>query len=109
MRRAIALVHIQVNHRHFHLLAVVPPGLGLHQAGRHRDVVEHTKAPALVRISMVRAASQVARHTLGQGIAGSGHGRAHRSPGPLGHGRAPGKTDLALQGGLKVPVATPWM
>ena len=64
MGRPIALVHIQINHRHFHVLAVVPTCLGLHQACGHGDVVEHTKAPALMRIGVVRAARQVAGHAL---------------------------------------------
>ncbi len=107
MGRAIALVHIQVNHRNFHLLAFVPPGLGLHQPSGDRNVVEHTKPAALVRIGMVRAARQVARHALPQGIASSRHGGAHRAAGPLGHGGTPRKADFPLQGGLQSPGAHP--
>ena len=72
------------------------PGLGLHQTGRHRYVVEHTKATALVRIGVVRAPRQVARHPLGQGIAGGGHRGPHRTAGPLGHSQTPRETDFAL-------------
>ena len=96
MRCAIALVHVQIDHRDLQLLALAPPGFGLHQTGRDGDVVEHTKATAFVGVGMVCAPRQIARHTLRQSIAGGGHRGAHRTAGALGHGGAPWETDLTL-------------
>ena len=69
--RAIALVHVQVNHRHAQgrLLAAVTTGpFRLHQAGRHRRVIENAKAAAFVCAGVVRAAGHVGGHTGRRGI-----------------------------------------
>jgi len=98
---AVALVHIQVNHRHLELVAALAPGFGLHQAGGDRDVVEHAKTAPLVGVGMVRATGQVASDALPQGSTGSRHRGSDRAPRPLGHGRAPGKTDLPVKSGIQ--------
>ena len=67
MRSAIALVHIQIDHRHLQVRAPRPgtaAPLGLGQPGGHRHVIEYTKSAALVRISVVRATRQIGRHTV---------------------------------------------
>ena len=65
-RRAVALVHVEVDDRHLQRAARSVPTrvLGLHQSRRHRGVVEDTEAAALVGIGVVGAASDVGGHAL---------------------------------------------
>ena len=115
---AVALVHIQINHRDLQRLTrharpcfLEPRPFGLHQPGSHRRIVEHTKTAAPVGVGMVRAACQVGGQARGlqslpsvcalpgrktQGHARSSHRGAHRAPGAFCHGQAPGETDVAL-------------
>ena len=98
-RGAVALVHVQVDHRHPQRLArMQAQPLGLHQPRGHRQIVEDAVAAAGVRAGMVRAAGEVGGDALGEGGAGGLDGRADRAPGALGHHRRPGKSDLALRG-----------
>ena len=85
MRRAIALVHIQVNHRHLKLTATGPRGFCLQQTRRHRHVVEHTKTAAFASVRMVGAAGQISGHAYFHGRARSADGGADRAARPLDH------------------------
>ena len=85
MRRAIALVHIQINHRHLQNPLLLPAPLGLHQPCSHRHVVENAKTAALIGIGVVGAASQIGGNTFFHGQSGCADGGAHRAPGPLNH------------------------
>ena len=96
MRCAVALVHIQVNHRHLQSFSLMTRGFGLQQTRRHRHVVEHTKTATLVGVSMVGATGQIGRYTFFHGCAGRADGGPDRTTGPLHHARRPRKTDLAL-------------
>ena len=96
MRRAVALVDIQVNHRHLQSPLLLPAPLGLHQPCSHRHVVENAKPAALVRIGMVGAASQIGGNTFFHGQSGRADGGAHRAPGPLNHALGPREADFAL-------------
>ena len=67
-RRAIALVHIEVDDRHPKWLSRMCSGpFGLHQPSGDRGVIEDTKATALIGIRMVGAPSQIARHPFDHG------------------------------------------
>ena len=104
MRRAIALVHIQINHRHLQSPSLLPAPLGLHQPCGHRHIVENAKPAALVRIRMVGATSQIGGNTFFHGQSGCADGGAHRAPGPLNHALGPRKTDFALRSGRQTPL-----
>ena len=83
--RAVALVHIQVDHSHLQrcaLGAMKAAPFGLHQACGHGRIIENTKAAALLSAGVVRAAGHVGGHTgrsgvcaslQAQGRTGSGH------------------------------------
>ena len=83
--RAVALVHIQVDHSHLQrstLRAVKAAPFGLHQARGHRRIIEDTKAAALLSAGVVRAAGHVGGHAGRSGVctslqaqrrSGSGH------------------------------------
>ena len=104
MRRAIALVHIQINHRHLQSPSLLPAPLGLHQPCGHRHIVENAKPAALVRIGMVGATGQIGGNTFFHGQSGRADGGAHRAPGPLNHALGPRKTDFALRSGRQTPL-----
>ena len=100
MRRAVALVHVQVDDRYAQRLrrasAARTLPFGLHEACGHRNVVEHAKSAAFVGIGVVRAAGQIARQPFSQGHAARRNGGAHRACPALGHRLGPRKTDLSL-------------
>jgi hypothetical protein len=74
-----------------------PTPFGLHHARGHRGVVEDAEARTLVGIGMVGAARQVGRQAAArQGSAAGLQRGTDRAQRALGHGRRPGKTDLAL-------------
>ena len=104
MRRAIALVHIQINHRHLQSPLLLPAPLGLHQPCSHGHVVENAKTAALVGIRMVGATGQIGGNTFFHGQSGRADGGAHRAPGPLNHALGPRKTDFALRSGRQTPL-----
>jgi hypothetical protein len=101
MRRAVALVHVQVDHPDPQQPTLVAVHLGLHQARGHRHVVEHAVARALVGVGMVRAPRQVGSDTFTpeQRDAGRADRGPHRSARAFDHGRRPREADLALLGG----------
>ena len=97
--RAVALVHVEVDHRHArrsgelalrHLLA-------LQHARRHGDVVEHAIPAARISTGVVRAAGQIGRHALALRHARGLHARADRAARAIGHRLAPRKADFALR------------
>ena len=101
-RRAIALVHIEIDHPDPQQAAgqrLQAVHLGLHQARSHRHIVENAVARAFLSRGVVGAARQLRGHALGQrGARGSDRG-AHRPPAAHHHALAPGKADLALRRG----------
>ena len=104
MRCAIALMDIQIHHRHLQRPALLPRPLGLHQASGHRHIVEDAKPAALVRVSMVGAACQIRRHAFFEGGSRRHDGGTDRAPGPLDHALGPWKTDFALRCGRQTPL-----
>ena len=80
---AVALVHVQVDHRDlqrcatFAILSTATTPFGLHHPCGHSHVIEDTKAAALVGIGMVGAASQVGCDSVCHCAARCGNGGPH--------------------------------
>lgn len=95
--RAVALVHVEIDHGHPQQRRMARPmPLGLHEARRDRDVVEHAVARALVGARVMRSAGQVGGNAIGKRCARRGDRRADRAARPRHHRLAPGEAYLTL-------------
>ena len=103
VRCAVALVYIQVNHRHLQRPALARM-LRLQDTRCHSHIVEHAKTTAFVGVSVVRAAGQARADTPAQGRSRSRYRGPHRAACALGHGLTPRKPDLAHHGGIHRPI-----
>jgi len=94
VRRAVTLVHIEIDYRHLQRLAFARP-VRLQHARSDCNVIENTKTTTLVRVSMVGTTCQAGTYPSAQCRARSRHRGANRAPCPLRHGLTPRKTDLS--------------
>jgi hypothetical protein len=69
------VVDVAIN-RHGGVNLVVP----LHAADRHRDVMDHAKAFAVIRESMVETAADIKRHAISEGVVRRQNRTARRQP-----------------------------